>query len=98
MVLAHSRALKTGGNTAVIEADLRDPAGDPESSGTYKLIDFSQPLAVLPVAVLHFISDDDDPNEIVAAIRDALQPGSYLLLSHMTGDTRRESAASAAVH
>jgi len=55
-------------------------------------------LAVLLVAVLHFISDDDDPPAIVADIRDALRPDSYLVLSDVTGDIRRESAASAAVH
>ena len=93
MVLAHSRALKTGGNTVVIEADLRDPRAILDQPGTRKLIDFSQPLAVLLVAVLHFISDDEDPHAIVAAIRDALPPGSYLVLSHVTGDIRRDSAA-----
>ena len=98
MVLAHSRALKTGGNTVVIEADLRDPRSILDHPGTRKLIDFGQPLAVLLVAVLHFISDDDGPSAIVAAIRDALQPGSYLVLSHVTGDIRSESAANAAVH
>ena len=98
MVLAHSRALKTGGNTVVIEADLREPRVILDHPGTRKLIDFSQPLAVLLVAVLHFISDDDDPSAIVGAIRDALQPGSYLVLSHVAGDIRRESAANAAVH
>ena len=61
MVLAHSRALKTGGNTVVIEADLRDPRAILDHPGTRKLIDFGQPLAVLLVAVLHFISDDDGP-------------------------------------
>ena len=99
MVLAHSRALKTGGNTVVIEADLWDPRVILDHPGTRKLIDFSQPLAVLLVAVLHFISDDDDdPSAIVGAIRDVLQPGSYLVLSHVAGDIRRESAANAAVH
>jgi hypothetical protein len=95
MVLAHSRALKTGGNTVVIEADLRAILDHP---GARKLIDFSQPPAVLLVAVLHFVSDDDDPPAIVAAIRDALPAGSYLVLSHVTSDIRRESAANAAVH
>jgi hypothetical protein len=47
---------------------------------------------------LHFVSDDDDPSAIIAAIRDALPSGSYLVLSHVTGDVRRESAARAAVH
>ena len=98
MVLAHSRALKTGGNTTVIEADLRDPRSILDHPGTRKLIDFSQPLAVLLVAVLHFVSDDDGPSAIVAAIRDALGPGSYLVLSHVTGDIRSQSAANAAVH
>jgi len=98
MVLAHSRALKTGGNTVVIEADLRDPQVILDHPSTRKLIDFSQPLAVLLVAVLHFVSDDDDPPAIVAAIRDALPAGSYLVLSHVTGDIRRESAANAAIH
>jgi hypothetical protein len=51
MVLAHSRALKTGGNTIVIEADLRDPRAILDHPGIRKLIDFSQPLAVLLVAV-----------------------------------------------
>jgi hypothetical protein len=57
-----------------------------------------QPLAVLLVAVLRFISDDDEPPAIAAAIRDALPAGSYLVLSHVTGDIRSESAAPAAVH
>ena len=98
MVLAHSRALKTGGNTVVIEADLREPQAILDHPGTRTLIDFSRPLAVLLVAVLHFISDNDGPSAIVAAIRDALPPGSYLVLSHVTGDIRSESAANAAVH
>jgi hypothetical protein len=97
MVLAHSRALKTGGNTVVIEADLREPRAILDHPGTRKLIDFSQPLAVLLVAVLHFISDDDNPHAIVAAIRDAVPPGTYLVLSHVVGDIRRESSASAAL-
>jgi hypothetical protein len=85
MVLAHSRALKTGGNTAVIEADLRDPAAILNHSRTLELIDFRQPLAVLLVAVLHFISEADDPYAIVGSICEALPPGSYLVISHATG-------------
>ena len=88
MVLAHSRALKTGGNTVVIEADLREPQVILDHPGTRKLIDFSQPLAVLLVAVLHFVSDDDDPPAIVAASATPSRAGSYLVLSHVTGDIR----------
>jgi S-adenosyl methyltransferase len=93
MVVAHSRALKTGGNTVVIEADLREPRMILDHPDTRKLIDFKRPLAVLMVAVLHFISDEDQPHAIVSTIRDALPPGSYLVLTHVTGDIRPEVAA-----
>jgi len=85
MVLAHSRALKTSGNTAVIEADLRDPAAILKHPRTLELIDFRQPLAVLLVAVLHFIGDNDDPYAIVGSLCEAMAPGSYLVISHATG-------------
>ena len=97
MVLAHSRALKTGGNTAVIEADLRDPETILNHPGTRTLIDFGQPLAVLLVAVLHFVSDNDDPHAVVAAIRDAL-PGSFLVVSHAASGIRRDPAVRVAEH
>src|SRR5262249_51473832 len=87
MVLAHSRALKTSGNTAVIQADLRDPAAILAHPRTLELIDFRQPLAVLLVAVLHFLSADDDPHAIVDSVRDSLPPGSYLAVSRGTGET-----------
>jgi hypothetical protein len=93
MVLAHSRALKTGGNTAVIEADLRTPAAILHHPGTRALIDFSQPLAVLLVAVLHFIGSDDDPHAIVRCLREAMAPGSYLVISHATGEILSSDSA-----
>jgi hypothetical protein len=93
MVMAHSRALKTGGNTVVIEADLRSPQVILDHPGTRGLIDFGQPLAVLLAAVLHFVGDEDQPYAIVSTIRDALPPGSYLMLSHVAGDIRPGVAA-----
>jgi S-adenosyl methyltransferase len=92
MVLAHSRALKTGEGTAVIQADLRDAdtiLGRPE---TRQLIDFSQPLAILFVAVLHFVGDPD-ARAAVARFTSTAAPGSYLVLSHITGDPDPEAAA-----
>jgi hypothetical protein len=99
MVLAHSRALKTSGNTAVIEADLRDPAAILAHPRTQALINFQQPLAVLLVAVLHFISGEDDPYSIVTSIFDSMAPGSYLVVSHATGGMpSADSAARAEEH
>lgn len=99
MVLAHSRALKTARNTAVIEADLRDPIAILDHPRTRALIDFSQPLAVLLVAVLHFIGSGDDPYAIVTSIDDALAPGSHLVVSHATsGNSGDDSPAKAQEH
>lgn len=98
MVLAHSRALKTGGGTAVIEADLRQPQAILEHADTRRLIDFSQPLAVLLTGVLHFISDANNPPAIIAVLRDAIVPGSHMVMSHVISDFFPETAARAAVH
>jgi hypothetical protein len=93
MVLAHSRALKTGENTAVIEADLRDPAAILNHHRALELIDSREPLAVLLVAVLHFIGAGDDPYGIVGLICEALPPGSYVVISHgLEGMLRGASA------
>lgn len=94
MVPAHSRALKTTGNTAVIQADLRDPAAILNHPRTLELVDFSQPLTGLLVAVLHFIDDDDDPHAIVGSISEAMPPGSYLVVSH----ARQSHSASTGAH
>jgi hypothetical protein len=89
VAVAHSKLILDGNDdTAVIQADLRDPASilaDPE---TQFLLDFTQPVAVLLVAVLHFIGDADDPGQIVATLRDALPSGSYLVVSHACSDPR----------
>jgi hypothetical protein len=89
VAVAHSRLiLDENPDAAVIQADLREPAkilGDPE---TQLMLDFDQPVAVLLVSVLHCIPDDDMPEQIVATLRDALAPGSYLAVSHGCGDSR----------
>jgi S-adenosyl methyltransferase len=87
IVHVHANALLTGsGTTSVVLADLRDPGvilAHPKVRG---LIDFAQPVALLLVAILHFITDEENPAGIVAALRDALPAGSYLALSHGTLD------------
>ena len=86
MVVTHSRALLAGDNTAAIEADLRDPDSVMRHPEVRELIDFDQPIALLLMAILHFVPDEEDPYGIVVRFRDALPAGSYLALSHGTRD------------
>lgn len=87
VVTAHNRALlATDDGVVAIYGDIRNPAsvlGDPELA---ELIDFGQPVGVLFVAVLHFISDTGQPHDIVRAFTDRMAPGSYLAVSHITSD------------
>lgn len=91
MVLAHSRALKTGTGTAVIHADLRDLDAVLRHPGTCRLIDISQPVAILLIAVLHFVADPG-AGAAVARYIGAAAPGSYLVISHVTAAPEPRSA------
>jgi hypothetical protein len=86
VVLAHARALLVGNDSglAVIGEDIRDTGLILEHPQTRRLIDFSQPAAVLFVAILHGIPDTDSPAAIVAKYAQPLAPGSYVILSHLT--------------
>jgi hypothetical protein len=94
LVLAHARALLTSsaeGRTAYVHADIRDPEAilsDPAVTGT---LDFSQPVALMLVALLHFIPDADGPADIIATLLRALPPGSYLVASHVTAEHAPDS-------
>ena len=89
LVLTHARALLTSskeGRTAYIRADLRNPQEILSSPVVQSVLDFSQPVALLLLAVLQFIPDQEGPAEIVATLRNALAPGSYLIASHVTNE------------
>ena len=89
VAVAHSRAILTGNSDAVvIEADLREPRKILSSDTVRRLIDFAQPTGLLLNMVLHFIDDPEDPWQIVATLRDALAPGSYLVLGHLTDENK----------
>jgi len=89
VAIAHSKAILAGNeNAAIIDADLRDPEKILAHETTRRLIDFSEPAGLLLMVVLHFIADAEDPWRIVAALRDALAPGSYLVLGHATYEGR----------
>jgi S-adenosyl methyltransferase len=88
IAVAHSRAILKGNVRAgVIQADLRKPDEILYHPDVLGLLDFSQPVAVLLNAVLHFVSDADDPYVIVATLRDGLVRGSYVTLTHGVVDT-----------
>ncbi|MFG3101092.1 SAM-dependent methyltransferase [Streptomyces sp. NPDC048182] len=87
VAVAHSEAVLAGDErAAVAAADLRHPReilGSPEVRG---LLDLDRPVALLLVAVLHFLPDEDDPYRAVAELTSALAPGSLLLLTHASWD------------
>jgi O-methyltransferase involved in polyketide biosynthesis len=98
MVELHSRVLldeQTRVNVAC--ADLRDPDSVLGHPAVGSLIDFSQPTALLMTAVLHFVSPASKPYELVSRYMEALPPGSYLALSHITDDLIPQSII-AAIH
>jgi hypothetical protein len=87
VVVLHANVLLANTVTvAAVDADLRYPEDLLGSPGVRALIDFDQPVAVLLVAVLHFVEDGENPQRIVNYIKERLAPGSYLAVSHVTGD------------
>jgi hypothetical protein len=94
VVLSHARALLTSspaGKTDYLDADLRDVGQI--LAGAARTLDLGRPVAVLLVAILHFIPDADDPYGIVARLMEAVPPGSYLVLSHGASDIQPAAVA-----
>jgi hypothetical protein len=87
VVHVHANALLANYTTTIaVLADLRQPEvilGHPD---VRRFLEFDQPIAILLVAVLHFLKEDEDPAGIVSRLRDAMAPGSYLVISHATAD------------
>ncbi len=92
-VIAHSRHLLRGNPlVSIINADLRNPAAIVTHPEVGRLIDFSQPVGLLMVTVLHFVPDTQDPYGIVSRFAQALAPGSFLVISHATRDSSPDTA------
>ncbi|MEU3456470.1 SAM-dependent methyltransferase [Micromonospora sp. NPDC006766] len=89
VAVAHSREILAGNDRAtVLREDLRQPAAILDHPEVNRLLDFTQPVAVMIVAVLHFIPNADRPEEILRTLRAALAPGSYLVMSQASDDGR----------
>jgi hypothetical protein len=95
---SRTRALLTSsseGRTGYIHADLRDPAAILTDAVTKEILDFSKPIALTLVAILHFIMDEDEPERILRSFLDILPPGSYLVASHLSGEHDEASMSGA---
>ncbi|MEU2183479.1 SAM-dependent methyltransferase [Streptomyces thermolilacinus] len=87
VAVAHSKAVLEGNDRAdIAAADLRKPHDILHSPEVARLLDLDRPVALLLVAVLHFLEDADRPHEAVAELRDALAPGSLIIVTHASFD------------
>jgi hypothetical protein len=96
VVLCHARALLTSGPkgaTAYIDADFRDAGQILEGAG--QILDFSRPVAIMLIAILHLIDDEADPYRTVTKLISAVAPGSYLAISHLSSDIAAAARAEA---
>jgi len=97
MVLAHARALLTStsaGRCAYIDADIREPEKILNAAG--EVLDLTAPVAVVLMAVLQFVPDENDPYGLVRRLMDAVPSGSYLVISHPASDLQAAAMASMA--
>ncbi len=94
VAVTHARTILMDNERAgAIQADLRKPDELLAAAGATGLIDFTAPVGLLLVAVLHLLQDTENPAGMVAALRDAVVPGSYVAVSHLTSAQRPEDAA-----
>ncbi|GII85126.1 hypothetical protein Ssi03_31160 [Sphaerisporangium siamense] len=92
-VLVHARALlQDSPQVLVVEGDLRRPDEILADPALRRHLDLGEPVAVLLLAIVHFIRDSEDPAGVIAKIRGALPPGSYMAISHVAVDERPQAA------
>jgi sugar phosphate isomerase/epimerase len=96
VVCAHGEAiLAADEQVSFVRGDLRHPEEILESPEVARLVAAGEPVGLLLVSVLHFLSAEQDPAGVVARYRDALPSGSHLILSHLTDDSRQDEAEQA---
>ena len=96
VAVAHSDLMLVGNDdAAVVQADMREPEAVLGSDAARRLLDFDRPIGVLMLLMSHWVPDSADPRGLVARYRDALAPGSYLAVTHATGDNQSENLADA---
>ncbi|MCP2337790.1 O-methyltransferase involved in polyketide biosynthesis [Actinomadura rupiterrae] len=89
---AHARALLPDAATAVVDADIRRPSDVLDAPEVRELIDWSEPVALLLISVLHFIDDADDPAGIIGAFTGRMVSGSHLAMTVATGNEDHDTS------
>jgi SAM-dependent methyltransferase len=92
LVSTHATALMAGPNVVTLRADLREPDQVLGDTRVDDLLDFGRPVGIMFMCVLHCLWDHEDPWAVVRQFRDAVPPGSYLAISHMTDEAHPEAA------
>jgi SAM-dependent methyltransferase len=92
MVSTHATALMAGPRVLTLKADLRAPEQALGDKQVRDLIDFDQPVGIMFICMLHCLWDKEDPWQVVRQFRDAVVPGSYLAISHMTNEAHPDAA------
>ena len=92
LVSSHAAALMARPNVVTLRADLREPEQVLGHEQVRHLLDFGQPIGIMFMCVLHCLWEREDPWGVVGQFRDAVAPGSYLALSHMTNEAHPEAA------
>ena len=96
VVVAHGNALlATPDQSVVVTEDIRRPGELLANPVIRRHLDFDRPVAVLVLAIFHFVPDEDDPAAITACLREALAPGSYLVLTHVCRELLPDKTAAA---
>ncbi|MFC5060380.1 SAM-dependent methyltransferase [Saccharothrix xinjiangensis] len=96
VAVAHSELLlRDNDRAAVLRADMRDPESVLTSPEAARLLDLDEPVGLLMLLVLHWVPDEDDPRGLVARYRDALAPGSWFAMTHVTADHQGEGLTEA---
>jgi hypothetical protein len=91
VAVAHSQLMLAGNDRAdIVHADIRDPEGILTSPQALRLLSFDEPVGLLFLLVLHWVPDDWEPLALMARYREAMAPGSYLAITHMTDDTQED--------
>jgi SAM-dependent methyltransferase len=86
VAVTHLKALVADEKTVAFHGDLREPDSTLNHPVTRATLDLSRPVGLLLAGVLRFLTDEEEPAQALARLRDALAPGSYVVITHISAD------------